>query len=719
MGGILVTTLGISWQVVPELFGFTNPDQLPLYRYADPDPGCSPAGSLEAIWIVTTSGGEAQRALLETWAERIEPPPELRFWWVDGLEDVDSLEGDRRFRELVLRVALLARKRARPGSLQLSLAGGRKTMSAAMHDAAYTIGCDTLLHVIDRFRTQEQRNRFQRLGPEELARALPPELAALVLPVVLQRDVAPGEVLATLADDADTAPWLAELPPDGGPVPLADTPLIARVAEMRRQADALATNLRVQLLEGASEEVFPLLYTLPPRLLRTLRATILGVRPEMRSAELAWLRALPKAELHCHLGGLFTLAETVEIAAAETSRVEAWSRRVPELAAFRERLGRLVRERDLQKLRCWFGDDLRTLRRMIPGVPQPLTVAAFLLAFRDHIPLLCRLVYGELEDPERMRGIGFARFERLGDLQGSGLLQSRATLRRALHVLKDKMKRDNVSYLELRCSPVNYTRGDLSSPRKVLDAILDILDEIACEELDIRLILCVSRHRDLRMARRTVRLVARMLEDSRFARRFVGCDLAGSEEVAEARAFRRLFRPLHERVVRLTIHAGEEQPAESIWQALYELNADRIGHGLSLAQHPELLKRFVERRIAVEMCPSSNRAIVGFDAPAAGGRIYPLKCYLKEGLKVTVNSDDPGICRTSLTEEYLRAAELSPGGLSFWEVLKLVYHGFTAAFCPHDERRDHIRRAQERLKGILLEAGEGAGGWSPLVRARN
>ncbi len=703
MGGILVTTLGISWQVVPELFGFTDPDRLPLYHHADPHPGRSPAGSVEAIWIVTTSGGQAQRALLEAWAERIDPPPELRFWWIDELADIDSVDGEQRFRELVMRVVLLARKQAGARALQLSLAGGRKTMSAAMHDAAYSFGCSTLLHVIDRFRSREQSERFRQLGPEEMARPLPRELATLVVPMVLQRDVAPGEVLAELADCEDAAAWLAELPPGGGAVGIDPaTPLLARITELRQQADAVATNLRVELLEGGSEEVFPVLYTFPPPLLRALKDRPIGLAAEARSAELAWLRALPKAELHCHLGGLFTLRETVEIAAAETSRIEAWSRRVPELAAFRERLGRLVRERNLQDLRGWLGDDLRALRRLIPGVPQPLTVAAFLLAFRDHIPLLTQLVYGELADPERMRGIGFARFERLGDLQGSGLLQSRATLRRAFHVLRDKMKRDNVVYLELRCSPANYTRGEFSSPRKVLNAILDILDEIDCAELDIRLLLCVSRHRDVRTARRTIRLVAEMLEDARFARRFVGCDLAGSEEVAEARAFRRLFRPLHERVVRLTIHAGEDQPAESIWQALYELSADRIGHGLSLAERPDLLKRFIERRIAVEMCPSSNDAIVGFDAPGAGGRTYPLKCYLEKGLKVTVNSDDPGICHTTLSGEYLKAAQLSPRGLSCWEVLKLTYHGFTAAFCPLEDRAAHIRRTQERIAELLL-----------------
>ena len=118
------------------------------------------------------------------------------------------------------------------------------------------------------------------------------------------------------------------------------------------------------------------------------------------------------------------------------------------------------------------------------------------------------------------------------------------------------------------------------------------------------------------------------------------------------------------------------------------------------------MQRFVERRIAVEMCPSSNDQIVGYDDALAGeqdGRTDPLAEYLRQGLRVTVNTDNPGISRTSPSAELYKAACLSPGGLTRWQILQLLRNGFQAAFCPLRERAQMLRQAEQALLDWLAQ----------------
>ena len=163
--------------------------------------------------------------------------------------------------------------------------------------------------------------------------------------------------------------------------------------------------------------------------------------------------------------------------------------------------------------------------------------------------------------------------------------------------------------------------------------------------------------------------------------------------------------PLLQRCARLTIHAGETDDASSIWEAVYLLGADRIGHGLTLKDKPELLQRFIDRRITLEMCPSSNFQIIGFRdnyAPQSYSTTkYPLKDYLEQGLKVTVNTDNPGISRTDFTRELHRAARLTPGGLSAWEILQLVRNSFRATFVSHRISKELILKAEAEILEIL------------------
>ncbi len=692
---ILVATLGQSWAVVPEAMLLFDSRRLSSPRRPSLEP-------VRQVWVITTDGEKvvAAREKLCRWAElqRLK----LRLWWPAGLDDIRNSQDNRHLADLIYRVVLHAHCVADGGNVYLSLAGGRKTMSAELQQAARVFGCRALIHVVDRFGPQEQR-RAGELDPEDLAGPFPPWLENSVEPLILAENLSP---LASLAMEKGITAERFALP-ESGPVPCSTT-LYDRIVDHLNQADHVLVNLVTSLPRKETQGNFRALYLLPPERIRWLQTYRIGTDAQRLAAELDWLRQLPKAELHCHLGGILSAAEMIEVAEAVRHRVEQARRANGEFARDLERLQCWVDQQQQEPILAWLGEAPECWKQLRHRwrVPQPLGVAGFLLCFAEREEFLEQLVYRELLRPERFQGVGFTHYEALGDLQGSGLLQCEETLRGAFSVLERYCREENIRYLELRCSPLNYTRGGLSS-EQVVNILVEQSRRIAT--CDVRLIFIASRHRDPEVIRRHVELVRRFQEQENgvFRDRFVGFDLAGDEGALPPQEVRRQFLPLMEEVVRITIHAGENAPAENIWQAVYHLSADRIGHGLSLHEHEPLMRRVVDRGIAVELCPSSNDQIVGFrhfgsipDSPF--GREYPLKFMLDQGVRVTLNTDNPGISRTGLSQEFYQAAVMTPGGLSPWQVLQLIRNGFRAAFCNFRTRQRLLREVEFEIVSSII-----------------
>src|SRR5690606_34186178 len=95
--------------------------------------------------------------------------------------------------------------------------------------------------------------------------------------------------------------------------------------------------------------------------------------------------------------------------------------------------------------------------------------------------------------------------------------------------------------------------------------------------------------------------------------RVVGVDLAGFEnEETRAHYYRDEFTAAHRCGLAVTVHAGENDDAEAIWRAVYDLSARRLGHALELLSAPDLLRSIAERGVTVEMCPYANYQIKGY-----------------------------------------------------------------------------------------------------------
>jgi aminodeoxyfutalosine deaminase len=165
----------------------------------------------------------------------------------------------------------------------------------------------------------------------------------------------------------------------------------------------------------------------------------------------------------------------------------------------------------------------------------------------------------------------------------------------------------------------------------------------------------------------------------------VGIGIGGDERRTGAEPFRELYAEAREAGLRLTAHAGETVGPESIWAAL-NIGAERIGHGLTAIEDPELMEVLAERQIPIEICISSN-VRTGCCLPAA---LHPVRSYFDAGLMITLNSDDPAMFESDLEAEYLLAQR--EFGFSAEHLRELAANSFEASFLPAEEKVKYLHR---------------------------
>ena len=306
-------------------------------------------------------------------------------------------------------------------------------------------------------------------------------------------------------------------------------------------------------------------------------------------------------------------------------------------------------------------------------------------------------IYGKYFDDKNFFAIGIDEYQKLGDFQGSSLLQTEKTISKTIEIYADNLIEHNVKYVEIRCSPYKYTKLGLSI-NQVVDCMTNTLKRKS-EKLEYRFIYIIGRQSSKKEIKDSIQdILDLMKHNSDFKNKLVGIDLAGNEGATKPSELREDFMPLLEKCVNITIHAGETESVDSIWEAVYHLSADRIGHGLKLLDNEELLNRFINKNIGIEMCPSSNYQIVGFDKE----KKYPLYEYMNRGLKVSINTDDQGISKTNLTKEFIRASILCPE-LTLWDFIVLIRNSISIAFCDSKTKNNLMHSFEDEILNILQE----------------
>ena len=183
-----------------------------------------------------------------------------------------------------------------------------------------------------------------------------------------------------------------------------------------------------------------------------------------------------------------------------------------------------------------------------------------------------------------------------------------------------------------------------------------------------------TRHFGVEEAQKVFDLAARYRD-----RHVVGVGIGGDEVKAPPELFRSVYGYAADHGLRLTAHAGETGPPESIWGAL-NLRAERIGHALTAAHDADLIEELAQRQIPVELCITSNLRTGVCKAVAE----HPTKNYFDHGVMITLNTDDPALFGTTLSREYQLAQETF--GFNDEHLRELARNSFEASFLPAEKK---------------------------------
>ena len=257
--------------------------------------------------------------------------------------------------------------------------------------------------------------------------------------------------------------------------------------------------------------------------------------------------------------------------------------------------------------------------------------------------------------------------------------------RRVAYENVEDARDEGIDYIELRFSPwfMGETHG--LDPAGVVEAIADGI-KAAERDTGVRaqMIGIMSRTYDTETCHREL--------DALLAHRdhLVAIDLAGDEMKFPAELFSDHFRRAREAGLQVTVHAGEVTGPESVWAAIRDLGATRIGHGIHSLEDPELVEYLAEHRIGLEIAITSNIHI-GVVADYAD---HPVGAILERGLLANLNTDDPAISGIDLRHEFEVAAPAA--GLSTSLTRQAQVNALERAFLPRQEKELWSAKAAER-----------------------
>ncbi|MBL7543087.1 MAG: adenosine deaminase [Bdellovibrionaceae bacterium] len=226
------------------------------------------------------------------------------------------------------------------------------------------------------------------------------------------------------------------------------------------------------------------------------------------------------------------------------------------------------------------------------------------------------------------------------------LLHSEAVLTRLAYETLEDAYNDGVLIIELRYSLNFIQQASGLSYDKIHSALLAGIDK-ALKKYPIAtgLISIFQRDQDKAQLQRILDFTVQNKSV------FIGADLADNEAAAEPNNFKWLFDQLHHAGIPITIHAGETPDALSpqrVKDSIEILHAQRIGHGIQSIQNPDVINFVKSRNVHLEICPISNTLTQAF----ANRKSHPFRELYENGVSVSVNSDDPGIFNTYLSDDY-------------------------------------------------------------------
>lgn len=238
------------------------------------------------------------------------------------------------------------------------------------------------------------------------------------------------------------------------------------------------------------------------------------------------------------------------------------------------------------------------------------------------------------------------------------------------------LAKQNIIYTEAFFSPWDFAESGISA-KEIIPATIAGVDRAEKDfNIKCRLIADICRDHGAETSIRRLDDVTPFLNE-----KIIGIGLGGSEQKFPAYLFKDVFREAKNRGFHIVAHAGEAAGPESIWSAIRDLNVERIGHGFRAVEDPELIEYLQIEQIPLEVCIVSSIKIGVYPSY----REYPFTDIFHKGLLVTINSDDPTMFGSTLSDEY--EILIRDQGLSLSEIKHVQMNAVSASFASMEEKR--------------------------------
>lgn len=241
-------------------------------------------------------------------------------------------------------------------------------------------------------------------------------------------------------------------------------------------------------------------------------------------------------------------------------------------------------------------------------------------------------------------------------------------------VLSD-LHKQNVKYAEIFYSPIDFIKNKLTI-ENITDSLL-IGRHRAFQDFGIKSQFIMDLVRDTGPDN-GMEYLERV--KNYLGKGIIGIGLGGSEQSYPPEKYRYIYEKAKQLGFRLTAHAGEAAGAKSVWNALKHLNIERIGHGVRAREDRKLIQHLKKTQIPLEVCVVSNIKTGVYNSIEE----HPIREYFNNGLFVTINSDDPVMFNTTISNEYY--VLMDKFGFNPLEIKKLTFNSIEASFLPVKEK---------------------------------
>ena len=258
---------------------------------------------------------------------------------------------------------------------------------------------------------------------------------------------------------------------------------------------------------------------------------------------------------------------------------------------------------------------------------------------------------------------------------GVAVLGDLDACRRIAYENVEDAKLASIDYAELRFSPYYMAMKHNLPVQGVVEAVVDGV-QAGVRDFNVKTNLIGIMSRTFGVDRCHQELEALLTQSTHL----VAVDLAGDELGQPGDLFKDHFKKVRDAGLQVTVHAGEAAGPESIWQAINELGATRIGHGVKAIQDAKLMEYLAKHEIGIESCITSNLQT----SSISDVKLHPLKTFLDHGIKETINTDDPAVEGIELAHEYNIAAPNA--GLSHQQIKQAQINGIDIAFLSASEK---------------------------------